>query len=121
MTEFVKQLIAAQFEAGLCTLQICISKCPAESWHAPVANLKYCQVAFHTIFFTDYYLGRTPDNFQAQSFHRQHVEFFSRLRRVGRPSPTAHLRSRHHDGLSGTLPFQGRPNVGGGHSRNTAG
>ena len=58
----VKTLLASQFDAALCTLNVCVERCPDEAWHAlRVANLKFCQAVFHTLFFADYYLGPDGD------------------------------------------------------------
>jgi hypothetical protein len=77
MIDLFKELVEHQFEAALCTLSICIEKCPDAAWNAPVANYKFCQVAFHTVFYADYYLG-PPDeqSFREQPFHREYAGFF---------------------------------------------
>jgi hypothetical protein len=72
----VKQLLANQFQAALCTLGICIDRCPDPIWNAPVANLKFCQVAFHTLFFTDLYLGHDVQSLRQQPFHQANPQFF---------------------------------------------
>jgi hypothetical protein len=33
-------------------------------------------VAFHTVFYADYYLGRNDPSFREQPFHREHADFF---------------------------------------------
>jgi hypothetical protein len=71
-----KELLTHQFEAALCTLRLGIDSCPEGSWNAPVANLKFCQVAFHSLFFVDYYLGESPAALRQQPFHRDHESFF---------------------------------------------
>jgi hypothetical protein len=76
MIDVFKQLVSHQFEAALCTLSICIDKCPDSAWDAPVANYKFCQVAFHTVFYADYYLGRNDPSFREQSFHLENADFF---------------------------------------------
>ena len=76
MLELYRQLISNQYEAALCTLNLCIQRCPDSMWNARVGNLAYCQVAFHTLFFTDYYLGRDESSFRAQLFHRENAAFF---------------------------------------------
>ena len=57
MLEIFKDALAHQYEAALCTLNACIDGCPETAWNAPIANLAFCQVAFHALFFTDLYLG----------------------------------------------------------------
>ncbi len=76
MVDVMKELLAHQYEAALCTLGKCIQACPAASWEAPVANIKFCQVAFHTLFFTDYYLGKNHEAMKDQAFHHNRPEFF---------------------------------------------
>jgi len=74
----VLDLTRNQFEAAFCTLNRCIDLCPEESWNEPVVNLKFCQVAFHTLFFADLYLARSGDleAFRKQPFHQEHLSFF---------------------------------------------
>jgi hypothetical protein len=76
MHETVKQLLSRQFEAALSTLGMCIERCPQAAWDLPIGNLAFCQVAFHTLFFTDYYLGLNESAFRQQPFHLANQEFF---------------------------------------------
>jgi hypothetical protein len=76
MLETLKTLITNQFEAAASTLNACIDKCPEEAWNAPVANYKFCQVVFHTLFYTDYYLGISEEALRPQAFHRENAHVF---------------------------------------------
>jgi hypothetical protein len=76
MLDAYKELIAAQYEAGLCTLSHCVERCPDGLWDARVARYPFSQVAFHTLFFTDLYLGSDPDALQDQAFHRANPTLF---------------------------------------------
>jgi len=76
MVDTLKQLLVHQFEAAFCMLGICIHRCPEDSWNAPVGNLAFCQVVFHALFFTDFYLGENELAFRQQAFHRDHADFF---------------------------------------------
>jgi hypothetical protein len=76
MLDTFKQLTAHQFEAAFCTLNACIDKCPETAWNERVANYKFCQVVFHTLFYTDFYLGRDEPSFRQQSFHRENERLF---------------------------------------------
>lgn len=78
MLETLKELISHQFEASLSTLNLAIARCPESGWHAPVAKWKYCQAAFHAVFFADVYL-QPSDNvaaIKAQPFHLEHKAEF---------------------------------------------
>jgi hypothetical protein len=76
MLDTFKELIANQFEAAFCTLNACIDRCPMPAWDARVANYKFCQVAFHTLFYADLHLGPNEESFPRQPFHRDHSDFF---------------------------------------------
>ncbi len=76
MLDTCKQTLASQFDASLCMLNGCVDHCPDGLWDAPVVNLKFCQVVFHTLMFADYYLGPSVEAMKAQPFHVERVEFF---------------------------------------------
>jgi hypothetical protein len=78
MLDVLKDLLAHQYEASLCMLNLCIARCPDASWNEPVAKLKFCQAAFHCVFFTDLYLQPSDDfeAFKRQPFHVQHRDVF---------------------------------------------
>jgi hypothetical protein len=77
MLETYKQVIANQLDAALCMLDLCVERCPDALWNGRVGNLAFCQVAFHTLFFTDFYLGSpNEDAFRSQPFHRDHGHIF---------------------------------------------
>ncbi len=76
MLEAYKQLVTSQFEAALATLGICIDRCPQDAWSVRVGNCPFGQVAFHTLFFADYYLGAAEHAYADQPFHREHRERF---------------------------------------------
>lgn len=76
MLDTFKKLIANQLEAGLCMLNACIDACPDAVWTSRVANYKFCQVAFHTLFYADLYLGQDEASFRRQPFHLNHEHFF---------------------------------------------
>jgi hypothetical protein len=76
MTETFKHLITNQFEASLCTISHCVARCPDDVWNARVAKYPFCQVAFHTLFFADFYLGPDPDSQRRQRFHLNNPDLF---------------------------------------------
>lgn len=76
MLDTLRHLLLSQYEAALCMLNRCIDLCPDAAWDAPVANLAFCQVAFHTLFFTDVYLGPDEESVRDQPFHQERPGFF---------------------------------------------
>ncbi len=76
MVDLFKSMIRAQYEASLRMLQHCIEKCPDSAWDAPVCNHAFCQSVFHTLFFTDAYLGPSVAAMGEQQFHKENPDFF---------------------------------------------
>ena len=61
MLDTLKDLLAHQYEASLCTLNLAIERCPKATWNQPVAQWTFCQAAFHAVFFGDVYLQPGDD------------------------------------------------------------
>lgn len=78
MFDTLKELLAHQYDASLSTLNLAIVRCPDASWNERVANLKYCQAAFHVVFFADVYLQPSDDvdALKRQQFHIEHAADF---------------------------------------------
>jgi hypothetical protein len=76
MLDTFKELLSHQYEAAFCTLSACIDRSPEAAWSAPVGSLAFCQVAFHTLFFADFYLGPNEESLKQQQFHRDNKDFF---------------------------------------------
>lgn len=57
MIQYLRQILTSQYEASLCMLHRCVAACPPEHWEAKIANGTLRWVAYHTLFFTDYYLS----------------------------------------------------------------
>lgn len=71
-----KSLITHQFDAAFAMLNECVEKCPDELWHERVVELKFCQIAFHALFYADVYLGTTLESLYEQPFHAEYVNNF---------------------------------------------
>ena len=78
MLDTLRELLAHQYEAALSTLNLCIARCPDASWNESVANWRFCQAAFHAVFWTDLYLQPDDDvdALKRQPFHVQHARTF---------------------------------------------
>lgn len=76
MLNTLKELLTHQYDAALCMLNCCVDRCPEPAWNGSVGNLAFCQVAFHTLFFTDLYLGTDEEALRCQTFHREHADVF---------------------------------------------
>jgi len=89
MIDTVKELIANQIEAALCTLNACIELCPDQAWDMRIARYPFSQVVFHTLFFTDYYLGADEESYRRQPFHRDNASFFGDYEQLQDREPVA--------------------------------
>ena len=73
MADTLVELLSHQYEASLCMLNLAIERCPGAVWNQPVAAWKFCQAAFHVVFFGDVYL-QASDDIEALKGQRFHVE-----------------------------------------------
>jgi len=71
MIEYVKTILTGQFEAALCMLKECVQKCPPEHWEGKIANDTFRQVAYHTLFYVDYYVSPGETAFQLRDCHHR--------------------------------------------------
>jgi hypothetical protein len=78
MLDTLKEILSHQFEASLAMLNLAIARCPENLWNQPVANWKFCQAAFHVLFFADAYLQPSDDEeaFKRQPFHLENADVF---------------------------------------------
>ena len=78
MLDTLKELLGHQYEASLGTLNLAVARCPDASWNERVAKWKFCQAAFHTVFFADVYLHPSEDvaSIKGQPFHLEHKAEF---------------------------------------------
>jgi hypothetical protein len=91
--KYVSQLLENQLDAALQTLHYCIECCPVSAWDEAQGDFPFSQVVFHTLFYTDYYLGRDSQPFKNQKFHVQHAAVFSDYEELENKQPQ-HLYTR---------------------------
>jgi hypothetical protein len=80
MPDTLQTLLTNQYEAALRTLDHCIDLCPTDppqAWDMPIANYRFGQLVFHTLFYADYYLGLNEDALRVQPFHRENADVFA--------------------------------------------
>ena len=71
MIEYVKAILTGQFEAALCMLNDCLKKCPLEHWEGRIANDTFRQVAYHTLFYVDFYTSPGEEAFALRDVHHR--------------------------------------------------
>lgn len=72
----INRIILSQIEAALATLKQPLENCPEGEWNESHGDSPFCQVVFHTLFYTDVYLGRDGLDIKDQPFHRENRDFF---------------------------------------------
>lgn len=68
-----KAAIQSQFLATLEMLKMAIEQCPEKMWADPEPKNKFWHIAFHSLFFTHFYLSPTEGEFVAWENHRDLV------------------------------------------------
>ncbi len=76
MLDAFKTLVTKQYEAALSMLKASVNSCPDAVWNSRGANYKYCQLVFHTLIFTDLYLGPDVESLRRQPFHLRNERIF---------------------------------------------
>ena len=71
MSEYVKQILRGQFEAALSMLNECVRMCPPQHWEGRIANDTFRQIAYHTLFYVDYYLSPSEDAFTLRDLNHR--------------------------------------------------
>lgn len=71
MIALVRRSLARQFEAALCTVQQCVAACPPEHWEGKIANDAFRQIAYHTLFYLDFYLTRDEGAFELHALQQR--------------------------------------------------
>ena len=68
-----KAIIQSQFLATLEMLKLAIEQCPEAIWADPQPKNKFWHTAFHSLFFTHFYLHPTEGDYVPWEKHRQEV------------------------------------------------
>jgi hypothetical protein len=71
MIDLWKQATVGQFEAALAMLKQCVERCSDELWETKVAQLTARQLAYHTLFFVDFYLTPSEHEFTLRDLHQE--------------------------------------------------
>lgn len=69
MIDYVRAILAGQFEASLAMLDRCLRQCPPQHWDGRVARYPFWQIAYHTLCFVDLYLSPGESEFQPRGIH----------------------------------------------------
>jgi uncharacterized damage-inducible protein DinB len=71
MTKLLLKSLTSQLEASLAMLHHCIAACPPEHFEDKIGNDTFRQVAYHTLFYFDFYLAPSETVFQLCDLHKK--------------------------------------------------
>ena len=71
MTKLILDSLTSQFEASLAMLYHCIAACPPEHFDDKIGNDTFRQVAYHSLFFFDFYLAPGESAFRLRELHEK--------------------------------------------------
>ena len=74
MLELFKKCLVTQFGGALAMLEQCIGQCPDDEWEGQVGNHAFWHVAYHALYYIDFYLSATEQSFEPPSFYRENYE-----------------------------------------------
>ena len=84
----VRSALKSQYHAALKTLRQVIEKCPDEMWqNSAEGSGPFWRVAYHTLFFSHFYLHQGQEDFRPWSRHREEAHFISSVSREGNRPP----------------------------------
>ncbi len=72
--EAVRTALKSQYHASLAMLRGAIETCPEETWLGGIPPRQFWRLAYHTLFFTHFYLEVSMGSFQRWEKHRDEVE-----------------------------------------------
>ncbi len=71
MMEIIRNMLARQFGASAQMLQESIESCPEQIWAKGLGGAVFWHLAYHAIFFLDFYLHKREADFTPAPFHRE--------------------------------------------------
>jgi hypothetical protein len=84
----MKSALKSQYHAALETLRQCVEQCPPALWDCDSdAGAPFWRVVYHTIFYTDLYLGLNYKVFEPWKRHRKGAENLGGAKRKPVPCP----------------------------------
>ena len=86
----IRPALKSQYHASLKTLRLAVEKCPDGMWDDPKDRLAaFWRVAYHTLFFTDFYLRKDMGAFAPWARHRADADCLGRIHWDNNREPAA--------------------------------
>ncbi|MGQ0550927.1 MAG: DinB family protein [Armatimonadota bacterium] len=71
MTDHFQKILTSQFEAALAMLKQCVEACPPQHYEGKIANDTFRTIAYHTLFWVDYYLSPGEHAFELRDVNHR--------------------------------------------------
>jgi len=75
MHDYWQTVIGRQFAAAIQMLRSAVEACPDDLWDERAYGTPFWQLAYHALFYTDFYLSDDANTFQAKDFHVDKANF----------------------------------------------
>ena len=75
MQSIWQEMIGRQFAASIQMLRSAVDACPDRLWDDRSEGSPFWHLAYHALFFVDFYLSHDEKSFQAREFHRKNSQF----------------------------------------------
>ena len=75
MHDYWQTVIGRQFAAAIQMLRSAIEACPDDLWDDAAHGTPFWHLAYHALFYTDFYLSDDAQRFQATDFHVEKANF----------------------------------------------
>jgi hypothetical protein len=73
--EYWQSVINRQFAAAIQMVQAAVEACPDGLWDDRSHGTPFWHLAYHTLFYADFYFSPNPESFQAREFHSHNANF----------------------------------------------
>jgi len=74
LESLIRASLKRQYHAGLGMLREAIEACPDDLWYEETPTNAFWQIAYHTLYFTQAYLGENPAAFEGWPGHQSAVQ-----------------------------------------------
>ena len=75
MHDYWQTVIGRKFAAAIQMLRSAVEACPDDLWDERAYGTPFWHLAYHTLFYTDFYLSDDANTFQARDFHVEKAIF----------------------------------------------
>lgn len=75
MHDYWQMVIGRQFAAAIQMMRAAIEACPDHVWDDREGGVPFWHIAYHALYFTDFYLSDDEKSFQAMDYHEENAHF----------------------------------------------